>query len=71
MPKHDNRFINNLFRKLGVTFVAMKTPVLTLPAEQAQHLTDLTSRGTTTVKAYRRATALLALPQGQSYSAVG
>lgn len=36
-----------------------------------QHLTELTSRGTTAVKAYRRATALLALHQGQSYSAVG
>lgn len=49
----------------------MKTPLLSLSAEQVQHLTDLTSRGTTTVKAYRRATALLALQQGQSYSAVG
>ncbi|RZK16765.1 MAG: helix-turn-helix domain-containing protein [Hymenobacter sp.] len=49
----------------------MKTPLLTLSTEHVQHLTDLTSRGTTTVKAYRRATALLALHQGQSYSAVG
>ena len=51
--------------------VSMKTPLLTLSAEQAQHLTDLTSRGTTTVKAYRRPTALLALHQGPSYSSVG
>jgi hypothetical protein len=49
----------------------MKTALLTLSAEQVQHLTELTSRGATTVKAYRRATALLALHQGQSYSAVG
>ncbi|MGI4733896.1 MAG: hypothetical protein ACRYG7_01830 [Janthinobacterium lividum] len=39
----------------------MKTPLLTLRAEHVQHLTDLTSRGTTTVKDYRCATALLAL----------
>jgi transposase len=49
----------------------MKTAVLLLTSEQAQHLTELTSRGRTAVKAYRRATALLALHQGRSYSAVG
>ena len=49
----------------------MKAPLFTLRAEHVQHLTDLTSRGTTTVKAYRRAIALLALHQGHSYAAVG
>ena len=49
----------------------MKTPLLTLSAEQIQHLTELTSRDTVAVKTYRRAMALLALHQGQSYSAVG
>lgn len=48
----------------------MEKAHLTLTAAQAAHLTDLTSRGTTTVKAYRRATALLLLHQGHSYSAV-
>lgn len=33
-------------------------------------MTDLTTRGTVAVKTYRRASALLALHQGQSYSAV-
>ena len=49
----------------------MKTPALTLSAEHVQHLSELTSRGTVPVKTYRRPTALLALHQGQSYSAVG
>ena len=51
--------------------MVMKPPVLPLTAEPIQHLTDLTSRGTVAVKTYRRAAALLALHQGQCYSAVG
>ncbi len=43
---------------------------VTLTAEQVAHLTELTTRGTVAVKTYRRATALLALDQGQSYCAV-
>ena len=49
----------------------MKTAVLLLTTQQAQPLLELTSRGPTAVNAYRRATALLARPQGRSYSAVG
>lgn len=43
---------------------------VTLTADQVAHLTELTTRGTVAVKTYRRATALLALDAGQSYSAV-
>ena len=49
----------------------MKRPVLSPGAEHVQHLTELMSRGTVAVKTYRRAAALLALHQGQGYSAVG
>ena len=48
----------------------MEKAHVTLTPEQVAHLTELTSRGTVAVKTYRRATALLALHQGQSYSAV-
>ena len=48
----------------------MKKAHVTLTDEQVAHLSDLTTRGTVAVKTYRRATALLALAQGQSYSAV-
>jgi len=48
----------------------MEKSHVTLTTEQVAHLTDLTTRGTVTVKTYRRATALLALAQGQSYCAV-
>lgn len=48
----------------------MEKAHVTLTPEQVAHLTDLTSRGTDAMKTYRRATALLALHQGQSYSAV-
>ena len=43
---------------------------LTLTPEQVTHLTELTTRGTVAVKTYRRARALLALHEGQSYSSV-
>jgi hypothetical protein len=49
----------------------MKPPVLPLTAEHIQPLTELTSRAPVAVKTYRRAAALLALQQGQCYSAVG
>ena len=48
----------------------MEKAHVTLTPEQVAHLTTLTSCGTVAVKTYRRATALLALHQGQSYSAV-
>ena len=48
----------------------MEKAHVTLSVEQVAHLTDLTTRGTVAVKTYRRATALLALARGQSYSAV-
>jgi hypothetical protein len=48
----------------------MKTPPLTLPTAQQQHLQALTTRGTVSVKPFRRASALLALHAGQSYAAV-
>ena len=48
----------------------MKKSHVTLTPEQVAHLTELTSCGTIAVKTYRRAPALLALHQGQSYSAV-
>ncbi len=48
----------------------MQKAHLTLTPEQVAHLTELTTRGTVAVKTFRRATALLALHQGQSYSAV-
>ena len=48
----------------------MQSPYLSLTPEQQTHLTELTSRGTIQVKVYRRASALLLLHQGQSYSQV-
>ncbi len=48
----------------------MQKAHVTLTSEQVAHLTELTTRGTVAVKTYRRACALLALHQGQSYSAV-
>lgn len=48
----------------------MQKSHVTLTSAQEAHLTALTTRGTVSVKAYRRATALLALHAGQSYSAV-
>ena len=48
----------------------MKTPHLTLTTAQQQHLHALTTRGTVSVKTFRRASALLALHAGQSYAAV-
>ena len=48
----------------------MQKAHVTLTAEQVVHLTELTTRGTVAVKTYRRATALLALHQGQCYTAV-
>ena len=48
----------------------MEKAHVTLSAEQVAHLTELTTRGTIALKTYRRATALLALARGQSYSAV-
>jgi transposase len=48
----------------------MTTSHLTLTPEQVAQLTELTTRGTAAVKTSRRATALLALHAGQSYSAV-
>lgn len=48
----------------------MEKSHVTLTTEQVAHLTALTTRGTVTVKTYRRATALLTLAQGQSYCAV-
>lgn len=43
---------------------------LPLTPEQVTHLRELTTRGTVAVKTYRRASALLALHAGQSYTAV-
>ena len=63
--------LSTLFRKLCISLGVLKTPILSLGAEHVQHLTDLMSRGTVAVKTYRRAAALLALHQGQCYSAVG
>ena len=48
----------------------MKTPHLTLTEAQQQHLRGLTTRGTVSVKTFRRAAALLALHAGESYAAV-
>ena len=48
----------------------MEKAHVTLTDAQVAHLTELTTRGTVAVKTFRRATALLALAQGQSYSAV-
>lgn len=48
----------------------MEKAHVTLTDAQVAHLTDLTTRGTVAIKMYRRATALLALAQGQSYRAV-
>ncbi|TGE12836.1 helix-turn-helix domain-containing protein [Hymenobacter elongatus] len=48
----------------------MQKSHVTLTSAQEAHLTELTTRGTVAVKAYRRATALLALHAGQSYCAV-
>jgi len=48
----------------------MQKSHVTLSVEQVAHLSELTTRGTIAVKTYRRATALLALHEGQSYSAV-
>lgn len=48
----------------------MEKSHVTLTPEQEAHLTELTRRGTVAVKTYRRARALLALHQGQSYGAV-
>lgn len=44
---------------------------ISLTNAQCQHLTALTTRGTVAVKTFRRAAGLLALNQGQRYSAVG
>jgi len=43
---------------------------VTLTSAQEADLIELTTRGTVAVKAYRRATALLALHTSQSYAAV-
>ena len=48
----------------------MQKSHVTLTAAQVAHLRELTTGGTVAVKTYRRATALLALHAGQSYSAV-
>jgi transposase len=71
LERHVLVSLSTVLRKYCVNFMVMKPPVLPLTAEPIQHLTDLTSRGTVAVKTYRRAAALFARHQGQSYSAVG
>jgi len=73
MTKEDKFIVGQyLIRCSGsfLLFLGIQKSHVTLSSEQVAHLSELTTCGTIAVKTYRRATALLALHEGQSYSAV-